>query len=117
MVKVVIESPLSSDTPEGFEENRRYARACMRDSLMRGEAPYASHLLYDQPGILDDRIKAERELGMMAGFRWGAEADTVIVYQDLGISPGMAEGIRRAAINNKQIIYRNLPDWYTVPKV
>ena len=32
-----------------------YARACLRDSLLRGEAPIASHLLYTQPvASLDD---------------------------------------------------------------
>lgn len=92
MKRVVIESPLRGD----YEFNRQYARRCMRDSLKRGEAPIASHLLYDQPGILDDRFESERRKGMSAGFAWGAVAELCAVYEDLGVSDGMVEGIARA---------------------
>ena len=44
--EVLIESPLASPTVEGLVKNKKYARACLRDSLSKGEAPYASHLLY-----------------------------------------------------------------------
>ena len=48
MRRVIIESPYA-----GFvKRNEDYARECLRDSLMRGEAPIASHLLYTQPGVL-----------------------------------------------------------------
>ena len=52
MKLVIIESPYAGD----IEKNVAYARDCVRDSLMRGEAPYASHLLYTQPNILDDYL-------------------------------------------------------------
>ena len=39
---VIIESPYAGNV----EENEEYARKCLRDCLMRGEAPFASHLLY-----------------------------------------------------------------------
>ena len=39
---VIIESPYAGD----IEANVVSARACVRDSLSRGEAPIASHLLY-----------------------------------------------------------------------
>lgn len=87
MKRVLIESPLKGD----YEANREYARRCMRDSLKRGEAPLASHLLYDQTGILDDRFDSDRRRGMQAGFTWGAMAELVAVYIDLGISDGMLE--------------------------
>ena len=45
---VVIETPYSRDV----EANTEYARACLLDSLRRGEAPIASHLLHTQ--VLDD---------------------------------------------------------------
>lgn len=106
MKRVIIESPLRGD----YEANREYARRCMRDSLKRGEAPYASHLLFDQPGILDDRYQHERDRGMRAGFAWGEVAELCAVYVDLGISDGMLEGIRRAATNNIPIEYRRLSD-------
>lgn len=101
---VVIESPLSGDVTR----NVAYARACMRDSLHRGEAPYASHLLYAQEGILDDTVTLERKQGMEAGFQWGTAADLVAVYQDYGISTGMAMGIEKATHNGIPVVYRNI---------
>jgi hypothetical protein len=58
MKKVIIESPFAGDVKKNIE----YARKCMRDSLLRGEAPLASHLLYTQDGILDDTKKNLKEL-------------------------------------------------------
>ena len=40
MKLVILESPYAGDV----EANVEYARACVRDSLSRGEAPIASHL-------------------------------------------------------------------------
>lgn len=106
MKLVVIESPYSAATHSEVEHNLRYARACMSDSLHRGEAPIASHLLYTQPGILDDTIKEERQLGMNAGFAWNKHANFVAVYTDLGFSDGMLEGIRVANLYRIPIQYR-----------
>ncbi len=53
MRRAIIESPFAGDV----ERNVRYARAAMRDCLMRRETPYASHLLYTQEGVLDDANK------------------------------------------------------------
>ncbi len=92
---VVIESPYAGATPEIIERNVRYARACMRDALLRGEAPIASHLLYTQPGILDDLVPADRALGIAAGFDWAEKADAVLLYLDLGQSPGMKAAMYR----------------------
>ncbi len=94
--RVVIESPLRADTPEKYEFNRKYARACMADCFKRGEAPFASHLLYDQPGILDDTIPEERALGIEAGLEWGRTAEVRVFYHDLGVSPGMLLGVEAA---------------------
>ena len=68
----------------------------MCDSLARGEAPFASHLLYTQDGILDDAIPEYREAGMRCGFAWAGRADLTAVYADRGISEGMAAGIADA---------------------
>ena len=89
---VIVESPYAGDV----ERNVEYARAAMADALSRGEAPYASHLLYTQPGVLDDLDPAERAIGIAAGLAWGDRADATVVYADLGLTPGMEEGIRRA---------------------
>ena len=104
MIRVVIESPFAGDV----EKNIAYARKCMTDCLKRGEAPFASHLLYTQDGILDDDIPHERELGIEAGFVWGELAEKVVVYQDLGISGGMQLGIDMAAARDIPVEYRNI---------
>jgi hypothetical protein len=99
---VIIESPYAG----GTEANVEYARRAMHHSLGLGEAPYASHLLYTQPGVLDDDIENERTLGIEAGLAWGDKADRVAVYADLGISPGMQLGIDRAKQRGTDIAYR-----------
>lgn len=88
MRRVIIESPFAGDV----ERNLKYLRAAMRDSLLRGEAPFASHALYTQPGVLDDADRFERELGIEAGFAWRLAAQRTAVYADHGISPGMQLG-------------------------
>ena len=66
MRRVIVESPYAGDVAT----NIAYARAAVRDCLMRGEAPIASHLLFTQPGILDDDVADERRLGIEAGLSW-----------------------------------------------
>lgn len=82
---VIIESPYAGL----IAINTNYARAAMRDSLERGEYPIASHLLYTQPGILDENKPREREWGITAGLAWRKVADKAVFYLDLGWSRGM----------------------------
>lgn len=103
---VIIESPYAGDV----EENVRYARAAVRDSLMRGEAPIASHLLYTQPDILDDDIPEERQHGIDAGLAWRSRADASIVYHDKGVTKGMQYGIEAAQNSGLPIEYRLIED-------
>ncbi|QKO02989.1 nucleoside deoxyribosyltransferase [Gordonia phage TZGordon] len=102
MKLVVIESPFAGDQ----ERNVRYGRAAMLDSLRRGEAPYASHLIY--PQVLDDTNRAERIQGMAAGFAWGVMADLVAVYCDLGVSDGMQQGVDEARRRGTPVEHRFL---------
>lgn len=106
--RVVLESPFSAPTDIGILENIGYARKCVRDCLMRGDAPIASHLLFTQSGILDDNIQEERELGMAAGWAWTGAAKAVVVYVDRGISKGMWAGIERAERFGIPVEYREL---------
>lgn len=92
MRRVIIESPYQGDV----ERNLRYLRACLRDSLLRGEAPFASHGLYTQPGVLDDHDPEQRRLGIEAGFAWWTGLVVIIFYVDLGWSPGMQAALGRA---------------------
>jgi len=89
---VILETPYAGDV----EKNIAYARACLRDCLLRGEAPIASHLLYTQPGVLDDGVPDERQRGIDAGLAWRRVADASVVYTDLGVSRGMEYGIAAA---------------------
>jgi hypothetical protein len=110
MYLVILESPYAGD----IERNERYARDCMKDCFARGEAPFASHLLYTQPGVLDDTNPMEREMGIEAGLRWGEFADKTVVYTDLGISGGMQYGIESAKRIFRPIEYRSLSAWKAV---
>ena len=109
---VILESPYAAPSPEEIAENLEYARRCMRDCFLRGDAPYASHLLYTQPGVLVDTIPAERACGIEAGLLWGVHAEATVVYVDRGISRGMRKGIERAEIDGRPVEYR----WLEVPE-
>lgn len=123
---VVLESPFAGHPPRWARffpplawllaalqrrRNVRYARACVRDCLLRDEAPIASHLLYTQPGVLRDGIDGERTNGIVAGLTWGARADATVVYTDLGTSIGMQIGIKHACRNGRKVERRSLPGW------
>lgn len=108
---VILESPYGSPDPAVIERNVRYARACVRDCVLHGDSPCASHLLFTQDGILRDEVPAERELGIEAGLVWGAVAEITVVYTDLGISKGMNYGISAAKAMGRPIEYRTLADW------
>lgn len=108
MRKVIVESPYAGNV----DRNVAYARLCLKDCLLRLEAPFASHLLYTQPNVLDDSVLEERRLGIEAGFEWRSSADVTVVYTDLGISSGMELGIKHAKKQGRPIEYRTLPkDW------
>lgn len=107
---VIIESPYAGDV----ERNLRYLRACMRDCLMRGEAPFASHGLYTQPGVLDDTVPEQRTLGIEAGFAWRPRAEATVVYLDLGCTVGMVLGITQAEEMGQPVERRRLGgEWST----
>ena len=101
---VIVESPFAGN----LALNSAYARAAVRDSLARGEAPIASHLLYTQPDILDDDVPEERQWGIDAGLAWKAVAQASVVYTDLGITRGMDYGITAAKAAGLPVEMRQL---------
>jgi len=107
VILVVVESPYAGDV----EANLDYLRACLRDCLLRGEAPFASHALYTQPGVLRDEVPIERELGMDAGFCRRHAASKTVVYTDRGMSGGMRRGIAHAKALGQPVEYRTLGYW------
>ncbi len=104
MKLVIIESPYAGDV----ELNLVYARRAVADSLARGEAPIASHLLYTQRGILDDTIPEQRAQGIEAGLAWGKHAELTAVYVDRGMSAGMVLGMQRAALEGRPVEVRRI---------
>lgn len=108
MRRVIMESPYNGPTEADIERNKAYARACVRDCLLRGESAIALHLLYTQPGILRDEVAEERALGIKAGLVWGEVAEATVCYIDRGISQGMAHGIEHARAAGRPVEYRYL---------
>jgi len=98
----IIETPYSVDV----EANTTYARACLLDSLRRGEAPIASHLLHTQ--VLDDTQPDERTLGIEAGLAWYRVETKCVVYTDRGISGGMKKGLVRAMQHDVAVEYLSI---------
>lgn len=116
MVKkfVLMESPFRGNNYSSVGLNVDYGRSCLHDCLLRREAPFASHLLYTLPRVLNDKISEERKLGMEAGWEIGKRADLSAVYVDLinvwDHFEGVAKGVVRAIQERRPVEFRNLPD-------
>lgn len=105
---VIIESPFANPDPVEAKANMDYLSDCLHDSLCRGEAPFASHAIYTLPGVLDDSVPEERDLGIHAGFEFHRVADYMVVYTDRGISSGMGWGVKSAMEIGLPVIYRTI---------
>lgn len=104
VIRTIVESPYAGEV----KLNVGYLQSCMRDSLLRGEAPYASHGLYTQPGVLRDEEPGERELGIRAGFAWRQHAELTVFYIDRGFSSGMNLALRECIEMNHPFEFRSL---------
>lgn len=110
MKTVCIESPFRNPLPEVpliGEIYRDYLHDCLRDSLSRGEAPFAGHAYLSS--VLNDADPDERRQGIDCHLAWLRAADAIAVYVDFGISSGMAEACQVA-----QHEYRYLAAWADV---
>lgn len=107
MRRVIIESPYKGN----IKENIAYAKKAMLHSLWLKEAPIASHLLYTQPGLLDDTVMRQRTLGIEAGLAWLQSCDLMAVYIDLGLSSGMENAVNKASAAGVQVEFRRIVDW------
>ena len=103
MKRVIVESPFAGDR----ETNIKYLKRCLIDCLDRGESPYASHLFF--PQFLDDDVPEERMMGIEAGLEWGSVAELTVVYDDLGVTEGMEQGINAAVDAGRLLEFRSLP--------
>ena len=118
MILTVIESPYAAQFSaygneasirREVDQNRLYLKACLRDSIARGEAPFASHELYTR--ALDDACPIEREAGLRAGESWASRAERRVLYLDRGLSEGMVRGLKQAIRLKQKIYVRGLADW------
>jgi hypothetical protein len=115
----VIESPFAANGAFTEAEHRRYLRRCLKDSLVRGEAPFASHALY--PGVLDDDEPDERAWGIAAGLAFVPLAHRHAFYIDFGLSRGMRLALAKYSVkgplgwadNQARLCFRTLarPDY------
>lgn len=104
MRRVFLESPYAGDVARNVD----YARRAMFDCLKRGEAPFASHLLYTQ--ALDDLDSAQRDLGIKAGCAFRGSCDASVFYMDHGMSTGMAYGLNDAHDIGHPVEFRYLDE-------
>lgn len=105
---VIIESPYRAETESNFERNLFYLDLAIRDSIIRGESPYASHKIL--PGALRDDLPDERDLGIRCGYAWWRAASLVAFYTDLGWSEGMRRSLVRAKTQNIKVEMRKIVD-------
>lgn len=106
MKLVIVESPYAGEV----ELNVAYARWALGDCLRRGaESPIASHLLYTQPGVLNDLIPEERALGIAAGLAWRRAADLSVFYLGRGWSNGMRAAVESARREGRPYELRDVP--------
>lgn len=85
--------------------DRRYAIACVSDSLSRGEAPVSTYLIFGRPDLdrKFGRGHIERSTGSI-----GELAEMTVVYTDRGTTSDMHHGINAAKIDGRAIEYRTL---------
>lgn len=99
---VVIESPYAGDVAR----NRVYLHACIRECALRGDTPYASHLMLTT--ALDDGDPEERALGIRLGLAWRRAAQMRIFYIDRGWSDGMRAAVDLYAVEGLEYEVRKL---------
>lgn len=108
--RIIIESPVFTRpdgkrcSPAEVERNMRYLRRAALDSIRRGEAPFASCLIY--PQVLDDATPEERKAGIECGFAWAEGVKDVAFYADHDTSDGVVRGLEYHAENGRQIELR-----------
>lgn len=107
-MRVIVESPFASPDLAEIQQNVLYARKACRDSIKRGEVPFASHLIYPQPGILNDADPNERAQGISLGYEWWPFCEKIVFYIDRGMSNGMASALQRAISMKLQFEFRRL---------
>lgn len=97
---VYVASPLRGN----IERNLEFCRTCCEFVIACGATPIAPHLIYTE--FLDDKIEAERSLGIAMGGELLKRCDEIWVFGDM-ISAGMCAEIEIASRLGKPIKYHN----------
>lgn len=100
-MKVVIESPLSAPTSDGFRENFRFLLWCCR-AMWLEERIHAlgSHML--NPWFMDDHVPDERAAGIDNPWVWEPGVAHAF-FTDLGTSGGMTQALARCLREDLQL--------------
>jgi len=109
MDKIVIETPFLGLYPRTFQ-HFKYCRACLRDSLSRGEAPLPSFIFLMFDGLVDVKDVKSRKGAALAANTWTDIAQKLVIYIDLGITDAMKDRIRSAKDLDQVVEYRKLGD-------
>lgn len=102
VARAVVESPYAGDT----EDNLKYLKGLLLWCVKFGYAPWASHAVYTQKGVLIDEIAEQRTAGIEAGLLVASFAQYTILGTEKGISKGMQYGMANAQKAKRQIIYK-----------
>jgi hypothetical protein len=88
----VIESPFAASAMRTQEEHRIHALKLCRAIALKGAVPLASHVY--APQFLFECRPEEREVGIGIQKRFLWHADGILVWDDWGITRGMAEALK-----------------------
>jgi hypothetical protein len=102
---ILIISPTTAYTPTILAD-REYARRCLRDALIRGEAPVAPYLHYD--GALESAIPTENALRRAAVEAIMLRASAIVAYLDRGWTDEMRHVVGRARALHVHVIERKI---------
>lgn len=106
MIPVVIESPYAASQSGTVEQHVRYLDDCVLWCVRNGYSPYASHALVTR--VYSDLVDEEREAGIQAGYAFHDAVGLVMVFTDLGISPGMQRAIDRCRERGTQLVFQQI---------
>lgn len=109
-MNVVLETPLKSDTPEGFQRNFRFLCWCARAVVERDKAtPIASHGWC--PWFLDDTDPDHRDRGINFPPAWHPD-NPHWLFEDLGRSGGMTKAAERCRRDNLGVCTKKLKKYH-----
>ena len=104
---VVIESPWAG--LGAGERAEHYLRQCIRDSLARGEIPWASHAMLAMTRALYEEDPDQRAEGLETNRAMILHhAQLIAFYTDHGMSPGMSMAKRWAGMHGKPTEERSI---------